>query len=539
MPSREVKATCRVVTVGDGDGAGGLGPHGHRPGARVVVIDGERRGVVGVAEPGLVAALRPLADPAGAAQPAGVPGGPGTGQLQPAGRRPGGQVVHGDLADRVPGPGRQQHRPAQPGTVQDGVTGEDRHRVLGDQVAPVLLAGLRRVGDRQPSPRRTGIGEHVQAAIPPRVQAGPGVHALLDGPQVRRGRAGCGQVGQPQVITGRGALGRGDHQPAAVPADRGAVIVRLVPARAEDRRVLGVRGADGMQVDPAVELLFPGGDLARRELAHVVERHPARQPGHRGVPAAGDGAVHVSPGGDVHHPQHRLLVAGGGHLVGQQPSLLVRLPRVQRGQAGRIEGHRVDEHAFRLARPGGQQHPVLLPGQAAHEELPLAAPDRGADIAGFHQLADPGGQPVTRGQRRGLGGPQLVLGRQPVLGLLAGGVLQPPVRVGDPVAVQVFDEVKAPGRGVPRHGRRAGGRRVAGCCHARTLGERPRPAARTWAAAERRGTGCLPRRHAGVMSGRGRPVTLSLASAACATWHTVLADRTRQEAACDGYCCST
>jgi len=32
------------------------------------------------------------------------------------------------------------------------------------------------------------------------------------------------------------------------------------------------------------------------------------------------------------------------------------------------------------------------------------------------------------------------------------------------------------------------------------------------------------------MSGRGRPVTLSLASAACANWHTGLADRTRQEA---------
>jgi len=58
-------------------------------------------------------------------------------------------------------------------------------------------------------------------------------------------------------------------------------------------------------------------------------------------------------------------------------------------------------------------------------------------------------------------------------------------------------------------------------------------------AAERRGTGCLPRRHAGVMSCQGRPVTLSLASTARATWHTMLADRPGRRLACDGYCCST
>ena len=63
------------------------------------------------------------------------------------------------------------------------------------------------------------------------------------------------------------------------------------------------------------------------------------------------------------HPQLRLLVAALGELVGEQPALLVRLPRVERGQAGGVERHRVDEHPLRVPGSGGEQHPVLLAGR--------------------------------------------------------------------------------------------------------------------------------------------------------------------------------
>ena len=47
-----------------------------------------------------------------------------------------GQVVHGDLAERVPGPLGQQDRPVQLGPVQDGVSAQHRLGILADQVAP-------------------------------------------------------------------------------------------------------------------------------------------------------------------------------------------------------------------------------------------------------------------------------------------------------------------------------------------------------------------------------------------------------------------
>ena len=268
----------------------------------------------------------------------------------------------------------------------------------------MVRSRVRRVGHRQPAPGRARVGENVEPAVPAHVHPGPGVHALLHDLEGRRARPGAGQVGEPHIVAGSGALGGRDHQPAAVPADRHAVIARLVPARAEDQQVLLGGRADRVQVHPAVELLLTRRDLVRWELADVIERLAAGQPGHRGVAAAADGAVHLRAGHDIQDPEFRLLVPAAGQLVGEQPALLVRLPGVERGQPGRVQGCRVDERPRRLARRGGQQRPVLLPGQAAQEELPRPAPGRGADVPGGHQFLEPGRSagtaPAARPPRR-------------------------------------------------------------------------------------------------------------------------------------------
>ena len=95
--------------------------------------------------------------------------------------------------------------------------------------------------------------------------------------------------------------------------------------------------------------------------------------------------------------QHRLLGAARGDLVGEQVALLGRLPGVEGRRAGRVERHRVDEHALGAVGVDGEQYGVLLLGGAAHEELPVAAPRRRADDACAEQGRDPLAQPLAAG----------------------------------------------------------------------------------------------------------------------------------------------
>ena len=315
-----------------------------------------------------------------------------------------------------------------------------------------------RVGHGQPPARRVPVGEQVQPPVPARAHADQGVHALLEHLEVRGGLLRGGQVGDPHVVARRGTRRRVDDQPPAVPADQHAVVVDLVQAVAVDEHVVLGRGADPVQVDPAVELLLAGRDLAGRQPPGVVERLAAGQPGHLGVPAAVDGPVHVRPGGHVHDPQHGLLAAALRDLVGQQPALVVGLPAVQRGGARRVDRHRVDERPLGLARPavrpghGGVQHRVLLARLPPQVELAVAAPDRRADQPRVLQLGQPGGQPLAAGQRAQHLGPELVLRRLPGSGWLAVGVLQPAVGVGDVVAMQILVDVLAGGGGITHYG---------------------------------------------------------------------------------------
>ncbi len=205
-----------------------------------------------------------------------------------------------------------------------------------------------------------------------------------------------------------------------------------------------------MQVDPAVVLGLARRDGVRREPAHVVIRLPAGQPRHRGIAAAVDGPFHLLPGCHVHDLQYRLLVAAVGDLVGQQPALVVRCPRVEDGGPGGVERRRVDERPVRLTRRRRDQHGVLLARLTPQEEAALTTPDRAAHQAGGGQFPDPGGQLGPRRQGRQVPGGQRVLRRQPGTALIRARVFQPAVGVGHRVARHLLHEIQAPGRGISR-----------------------------------------------------------------------------------------
>ena len=165
--------------------------------------------------------------------------------------------------------------------------------------------------------------------------------------QGRPGRVARGQVGDPHVLARRGADGAGDDQPAAVHADAGPVDRRSCPGpRRRRARPCPVRcrpcaGRRGGGTAPR----RPGPGPAA---AGVRSRRPCRRAASRPrVAAPVDGAVDERPGGDVDDAQQGLLGAALRQLVGEQAAFLVRLPVVQGGPAGRVDGHRVDERGPR------------------------------------------------------------------------------------------------------------------------------------------------------------------------------------------------
>ena len=203
-----------------------------------------------------------------------------------------------------------------------------------------------------------------------------------------------------------------------------------------------------MQVDPPVKLLLAVGNHVRGEPAAVEVRLTAGEPGHVGVPGAVDGPVDHLAGGHVHHPQQRLLVTTLGQLVGQQPAVLVGLPVIERGGAGRVEHRRVDQDPFALSGSGRVEDGMLLASGSPHEEPPFASPGRGADVASAQQLGDPRGQGLPVRALRQLPGQQGVLRGQPGPGLFGVGVLKPAIRIGDQPAMDPFRNFFAAGGGI-------------------------------------------------------------------------------------------
>ena len=143
-----------------------------------------------------------------------------------------------------------------------------------------------------------------------------------------------------------------------------------------------------------------------------------------------------------------MLVAARGDLVGQQPALQVGQPGVERGAAGGVDRHRVDQHPLAAVHAAREHDGVLLPGLAARQEPPPGPPQRRAHRAGVEQGVHPRGQRVAAGQLRELARGQLVLRARPGDRARVGRVLQPAVGVGDAVAVQDVDDVEAWSGGV-------------------------------------------------------------------------------------------
>jgi hypothetical protein len=233
------------------------------------------------------------------------------------------------------------------------------------------------------------------------------------------GAAGRAEVRQPGVVARRRPDRRRDQQPPAVAGGGGAEVRAWVVAVAEHQHVVVRVRPHAVQPDPPVVLRLVRRQRPRRQPPHVVVRRPtfepAAQPAHRRVPRAVDRAVDDGAARDVHHPQHALLRAALGELVGQERAVVVRLPVVQRRQALGVDRDRVDQHALGLAAVraglGDEQDGVLLVPGAPDEEPPVAAPDRHADDARAEQLGQPAGDASRPGHSAACSREQVVLRR--------------------------------------------------------------------------------------------------------------------------------
>ena len=252
------------------------GPGRCRPrvkGAREGVVAEDHRGgrVIRVAEPCLVPALGPFPDPAD---------GPDPGQFKRGHEFPAGQVVHADLADRVPGARHDENGPRQFIAVEDRVAAQHRRRVLGDEVPPAVGTGRGRVGDADPAARRVQVGEHVQPSVPSDPRGGHRVAPHHERHEHRGGEVARRKVGDPDVFARRGPDRRGNDQPASVPADAHPEVTGFLLLRPEHFRVRFRRRPHHVQVDPPVVHRFTLGNRVGRQPPGVVERLAARQPCH-------------------------------------------------------------------------------------------------------------------------------------------------------------------------------------------------------------------------------------------------------------------
>ena len=201
-----------------------------------------------------------------------------------------------------------------------------------------------------------------------------------------------------------------------------------------------------------MEMLLGFGQQLRRDTTHVVERLAARDPRDGGVAAAIDGSVDGLTGANVHDVQDRLFVATDGELVGNVVALLGWLPRIQRRQSGRVNGHRIEELTFLgRTRIDRVKHSELLTGLATHHKCTLAAPVGRRHSARTQQLTYARAEVLPEFPFRTLGIHQGRLLRRPLLGTRIGGILEPAVGVSNRATMEVVNEIEARCSGVLGH----------------------------------------------------------------------------------------
>lgn len=205
------------------------GPARDRAGACVEHERVPGRGEVRVFEPGARPSLRVLDE---------------AGHRAPAGRRDfgdelaGREVVEAQLAAGVAGAKSQQQRSLESLAVEDRVVLEYRRRIFGHEIAPLLVGERFGIGHAQPEVAGVAVRQKVETPVAADVRPGVRVDAFLHGDEIRAFGRTRREIGDVDVVAGRGAAIGGDDQPTAVVRNGGAVVVRLLQPVAEHHHVL-------------------------------------------------------------------------------------------------------------------------------------------------------------------------------------------------------------------------------------------------------------------------------------------------------------
>ena len=111
-----------------------------------------------------------------------------------------------EISDGVPGPRHGQERALEVVAVEDRVVLDDGVGVFGDEIDPVLDGRGGGVGNGDATSGCVAVGGDVGAPVAPEVQGGLGIDVDLHLDQQRRLGGRRGEVGDPQVVAGLGAL---------------------------------------------------------------------------------------------------------------------------------------------------------------------------------------------------------------------------------------------------------------------------------------------------------------------------------------------
>ncbi|CAB4972347.1 unannotated protein [freshwater metagenome] len=192
-----------------------------------------------------------------------------------------------------------------------------------------------------------------------------------------------------------------------------------------------------------MEVALRVGQQLGSDAPHVVEGLAADEPGDGREAAPVDRAVERLTGLDVQHVDLGLLGPADGELVGEAVALLRGLPAVERGEARRIEDHRVDEDALDAGGVDDVQDGELLARLAPGDETALAPPVGGRYRARPEQALDLLREGIAGGPGIALSPGEVPLSRRPFSRARVVGGLKPSIRVRDGGAVEHVDVVGA------------------------------------------------------------------------------------------------
>ncbi len=211
--------------------------------------------MVGVTEPNLVPTLWVTTHPGDCADPW---------KFNLADLLAGVQVVNRDLGNRMRRPGDEHDGALEFGAIEDRVTLKNRVGSLTNQVPPVSHPQILWVSNTNPSTLCVKVGVDVGATVAADVDPSSCIDANLDRRQPWLCRFAGRQVGNPQIVSWRGALAGTERQPTSIAAHCDAKVLGWFSALTKDQNIVGRVIANGVQPDATVELFLSMGDLIGR-----------------------------------------------------------------------------------------------------------------------------------------------------------------------------------------------------------------------------------------------------------------------------------